>query len=1146
MKPKRFRGQLLKTLLIIHIVLFTHHFIGVGQELSYAPSSVLKSFGSATPSRNAFIENTGQYGKTIAGFEYMGPVLFGYEGLDMPVLFTAKGMIHLHRRVNPISKEQEEKFEKMGLPEEEIERKKTITDRTIVMQWEDASVEAAVIPGEKRSDYHTYWMHKEKAWSYKTILYKNIYPGIDIEYSFPAGAATGFEYSIILHPGADPSQIKMKFSGDVQKVKLEDGQLAVKSAVNTITETAPVGFYANANGEPTKEKVAVGFLQHGDLISFQFKDGYDSGRTIVIDPFVTNTNILSGLNAGKAKDVDFDYQGNIYVTGGGDGNSSHSLAKYDASGNLLWTFNGVLSLPAWNFGPYFGGWVVDKSTGSIYMGQGFDFTTGFIVVRLSTTGIYDNYITTGNPNFRENWKMIWNCNAGSPQILVAGGGTNSDINLGIFSPPATVISASNLTGIVGIAFQDMADMVIDPLTNSMYTLYASGSIPALNNSIYKHNQPYTAASRVWNIGSGYPVLQEAYNRPYLGVGSLQENSANILAVNASYLFYWDGKHLKAIDKNTGTTVGTPLTDPVTTHLMQGGIAADACDNIYVGSTNGTIKVYKFTGAVFDDAAAQDIAITGFSTQSVYDLALDEQRHMLYACGNGFVASFDVSANCTFTTYSVNVTPNCANGTITTSINPVPPVGSTVHYILYEGTTQIAANSTGSFTGLSPLINYTIIATINQACSGSQATTNFMMPGPSLSISVTNTTCGVSAGQIIASGSGGTSPYTYSLDGTNYFPSGTFGSLASAVYVVYVQDAVGCKTRDTVIVSNSNGPVVTLSKVDATCGNSTGYITANVIGGTVPYQYSINGTVYQSNNVFVGLTAGVYTIYVKDATGCINTAIETIVSGANPSLTAIPGAATCGNNNGTINAFGSGGFGSLQYSINGNTFQVANQFTNLAPGAYTVTVKDASGCIKTAAVTIANVAPPTVTATATTATCSNANGTISATGSGGVAPLQYSLDGTTFASANVFLGMVAGTYTVTVKDAAGCMRTVQVTVGSTNGPSVTATSTLATCGVANGTITATGSGGVAPYQYSLDNITFQAGATFSGLLPGNYIIYTRDNTGCRAGTSIVVGNLASPSVTAVATAASCNISDGTITATGSGGRNGKARGKPTLV
>ena len=47
---------------------------------------------------NHFIENKGQYGHTVKGVEHMGPVLYGYEGLGMPVLFTGKGLIHLQRK----------------------------------------------------------------------------------------------------------------------------------------------------------------------------------------------------------------------------------------------------------------------------------------------------------------------------------------------------------------------------------------------------------------------------------------------------------------------------------------------------------------------------------------------------------------------------------------------------------------------------------------------------------------------------------------------------------------------------------------------------------------------------------------------------------------------------------------------------------------------------------------------------------------------------------------------------------------------------------------------------------------------------------------------------------------------------------------
>lgn len=93
---------------------------------------------------------------------------------------------------------------------------------------------------------------------------------------------------------------------------------------------------------------------------------------MIIDPFVTATGNLIGINAGKAKDVDFDYAGNVYISGGGDG-TLHKLAKYDPNGVLLWTFTGTIALPSWSFGPYYGGWVVEKSTGNIYMGHGFNF-----------------------------------------------------------------------------------------------------------------------------------------------------------------------------------------------------------------------------------------------------------------------------------------------------------------------------------------------------------------------------------------------------------------------------------------------------------------------------------------------------------------------------------------------------------------------------------------------------------------------------------------------------------------------------------------------------------------------------------------------------------------------------------------------------
>ncbi len=1086
---------------------------------------------------NAFIKNMNQYGSTVKGYERMGAIQYGYEGLNMPVLLTPKGLIHLQREIKGISHEEEERLKKSGVSEEEIENKKIVTDRVITMEWVGANADVEIIPENRTSDYHTYGTLREKAFGYNKITYKNIYPGIDIVFSFTNHAKPGFEYSLIVSPGADLSAVKLKYGGDVKSLKTDNrGNLIIGSGIDGISTSAPVSYYGDRLLNKSVGEVKAVYKIEDNEIHFSFPENYDHSKAIIIDPFVTGTGNLSGLNAGKAKDVDFDYAGNVFVTGGGDGNT-HQLAKYNAAGVLQWTFNGTLAIPSWTFGAYWGGWMVEKPTGNIYLGQGFNPVTGFQVIRVSTTGLYDNYITTANPDFREAWKMYWSCNNGSPQILVAGGGTNSNINFGVFIPPSTTIGSLNVTGIpyTGSAgwAQDIVDVIIDPSNNDMYTIYGSlfGN-PSLTNKIYKNTAPYSGSSVAWTVPSGFNSVQEIANRPYL-LGGQIDNSANIFAINGSYLYYWDGKNLKAFDKATGNGVGTPLVT-ANTKLMQGGIIADACNNVYVGDGNGVIKVYKFNGTLFDDAAAPDIAIPGFAGKAVYDLAYDESKKLLYASGDGFVGSFDVSSFCPTTQYTLNVAPDCLTAEATITVNPAPPVGSTVTFVLYSGNTQITTNTTGIFTGLTPTITYIIVATINLACSGVQATTTFILPGPAITVTQTNTSCGAATGNITATGSGTGAPYTYSIDGTNFQASGIFTGLAAGVYTVTVKDANGCKNTTVVTILNSNGPVLTHTSTNADCGNNNGTITANATGGTAPYQYSINGIAFQSSNFFTGLVGGTYTLIAKDVTGCTNAVVVTITSSPGPLITAIPAAATCGSSNGTITAFGSGGTAPLQYSIDGNIFQVSNVFTNLTPGTYIVTVKDANGCIQSTTVTMANSPAPTVTAVSTPAACNNVNGTITATGSNGIAPLQYSMNGVTFQTSNIFTGLAAGSYTIIVKDITGCTNQVNITITSTGGPTVTATSTVSACNTNTGSITATASGGLPFYQYSINGISFQGSNVFNGLSAGNYVVYVRDAAGCIGTATVILSNTAGPLITAVSTPTACNINTGTITATGTGG------------
>jgi len=1092
---------------------------------------------------HAFIENVGQYGDVYPDYPEMGKILFAYEGFGIPVLFAEKGVIYLHRKlVGPtqLEIEKEERRKKKRKNEEDLEQL-TVRDRSISMTWSLPSLNMEIVADGLLEGYHTYGLSSAKARAYSKITYKNIYDGIDVVYSFLDNDSLGYEYSITAKPFADLNKFKMVFGGQIKRLKCDEfGNLIIKSSSGVTYESAPKTFYNDEliNLTSNLAEVKSSFNLNHNIVSFHFPDNYDKSKALVIDPFVSGTSNLTspGTNVGKAKDVDFDYAGNVYVTGGGDG-SVYKLAKYDANGLLQWTFSGVLTIPAWTFGTYYGGWVVEKNTGNVYLGQGFAPSGGHRIVRINTIGIYDNYISTANGSFLENWKMLWNCNSGSAQLMIAGGGTNSNINFGLIAPPSPVISSVNVTGIPygtnGWA-QDISDAIIDPSNNALYTIYGSLiGTPSLSNKIYKNNAPYSAASVAWNISSGYTTIQEIANRPYL-LGPNIDNSSNVFAINSSYLFYWDGLNLKAFDKVTGATVGTPISIVGNTALMCGGIIADECNNIFVGFPNGVIKVYSFNGLVFNDAAKPDISIPGFSS-AVYDLAYYEATKTLYASGNGFVASFDVSSyNCTFNAFTINVSSSCGTFAATATVSPVPPVGSTTTYSLYNGLTLIASNTTGVFTGLTPNVTYSIKATINLVCSGVVTTSTFVLSGPAITTSVTNSTCGNSDGSVTINAAGGVAPYTYSINGVTFQSSNIFSNLSSGFYTVTVKDANNCSNTQIINVINSNGPSVSFTKTDASCGANSGSITAVGTGGIAPLTYSINGVNFQTSNVFPGLGAGTYTLTVKDFTGCTSVISVSILNFTSVTVSAIPASTFCSSPNGTITVVATGGVAPLQYSINANAYQSSNIFTGLNSGTYTVTVQDANGCLTTTTAVIGNFPAPTLTATAVTASCGNANGSITANSTGGVPPLQWSINGVNFQASNVFTGLVAGAYTVTVKDANNCTNTTTITVTSSNAPVVSGVATASSCAANTGSITASGSGGAGTLSYSINAVNYQVSTLFSGLAPGSYILYVKDLAGCIGATFVVVPSSTPPIVTATVVATACGANTGSITANGSGG------------
>lgn len=814
--------------------------------------------------RTRYIENIGQYGTTLSKYGNMGKILYGYEGLAMPVLFTPKGMIYLQRKTIKASNEELQKLRSEGKP--------ITIDRTITMEWLNANPDPRIVAEDICHDHFSYGLLRTKARAYKKIVYQELYPGIDLVYSFTENKKAGFEYSLQVNPGADISRVKMKYGGDIKNITQDKhGNLIIASGIDEISVSTAECYYT----DNSSQKFSSSFKINNNTINFTLPSNYNKQKTLVIDPFVSGTAALSGTDAGKAKDIDFDYSGNIYTVGGGDG-TVQMLSKYNASGGLEWTFNGSLGIPCWEFGGSRGGWTVDKINNKIYLGQGLQ-EAGFRVIRLDIDGLYDNYITNADRDFTQNWKMAWTCNGGSPEIYIAGEASTgqeptSNIQLFRLSPSSNTISPIHLTEI-NTSNTNISDLVIDPVSNQLYSIFSTSILdPSLNNKIYKHLPPYALENIAWSNSTGSNSLHVPVNRPYL---SGIDNSSNTIALNSTHLFYWDGKNLKAFNKSNGLPACATLSVPTNQLLMQGGIVADECNNVFVGFRNGIIKVYHFTGSAFDDDAAPDITIPGFSSSSVYDLIYDKDRGLLYACGNGFVASIDVSSRyCAVPVYSVHVTTDCPSSSVTASMSPVPSAGSVITYNLFNGTTQIAINTTGIFTGLTAGINYKVVAMPNQPCGGIQAMANFTVAAPPvLKINAPAAICADNTADLtlasITAGSTTGLVFTYWSDAAATIPYINASAAKPGTYYIKAINQSGCFSIAPVVVTALPAPKANAGPDMVICFGNNGQLNGSG-GSTYYWSPSTNlSNARIANPTVANPGAGnmIYRLTVKDAFGC---------------------------------------------------------------------------------------------------------------------------------------------------------------------------------------------------------------------------------------------------------------------------------------
>ncbi|MCX7953655.1 MAG: PKD domain-containing protein [Bacteroidales bacterium] len=1035
--------------------------------VSYTKGEEFRTIWSARlKNLRAIIENKGQE-NNIAN----NKILYSYYGGGKEKFhFTSNGLIieidTIIIKKNPLAKlfnsENYEEYEK-----ENMKIKKTY----IFCLWQNSNPNLTIIPINETEGYYTFRQHSHICKGYKALIYKNIYPYIDIIYYIPQGDSAGIKYNIILHKNADFKDLSLKYSGDFNEIfKDSKGNIIIKNDIHNIIDHAPI-INDNYNCE---------FILKDNIVSFNLELP-DSFEKIIIDPWV------AGINYGEdlGYDVDYDFDLNLYVYSRANGGSLY-VSKYSNTGTLLWTH--IVTTD----NTYDGNFMIDRLANKLYISEGFN-ANGARAYRLDLNGIADGFISQQNGNFREMWDMIFDCKMN--RIIGVGGGTSSNLNGGLINPNTGAVSVANFTGFSGTC-QDIVSGAVDNQGRVFVVFAKSTDETAVDDKLLLVNN--TLNGYVWMVTHGMYGFSECSQHSLFGswCGPQNSNAFNALDVNDYYLYYYDGQGLAVYNKNNGnqifaTSVGYSGTwyQP----LQQGGIAVDDCNNIYLGGPNNLLHYY-FNGS--NVTAPVNIPINWPGT-FVWDVKYDRNSNLLFISGYEGVAVMyaNQSASCINNDINTNVTclgNQTGNITVTVNTNITSPTFN--YYLLNQSGNVINQNlnsssNTYTFNSVSNG-TYIIKVQINPLCGPILFDTLVVdCPNCGGNVTTNNVLCyGQNNGSAVLTITEGQAPFTINWSNGSHGTSVT--DLSAGNYSVTIIDANGCSAAIPFTINQPPQLSISSNSTNVTCyGGNDGSAFIQVNGGTPPYSFSWSNGL--NSSTASNLSAGNYIITVTDNNGCTITTSINITQPAPLNITAIATPSNiCPNQNSTLTANGAVSYSWSHGLGSGNNINVSPSSTT----TYLVTGTDNNGCTATSSVTVTVFTPPTISISGNNNICQGEIATLTANGG-----ISYIWDIGPNQQTIQVQPSTTSTYIVTGTDANGCTNTASFQVNVIPYPIPNAGNDTSICGLTTN-LNATPSIGTGMWSSLQTNVIIANPSDPHSQVTvpstGQYIfIWTENNNGC---------------------------------------------------
>ena len=676
---------------------------------------------------------------------------------------------------------------------------------------------------------------------------------------------------------------------------------------------------------------------------------------------------------------------------------------------------------------------------------------------------------------------------GSIDVTTAGG-----------TPGYTYTWTSNDQGVLPFTTEDLTNLDAD--TYTVIATDANGCTTQLVQTIDKPAAPLSTSPNLVNIlcfgdatGSIDPVIAGG-TAPYTYAWSNGATSATLSGITA-------GVYTLDITDANGCTdqYMYTLTEPsaalaVTLSATDVLCFADATGAVDADVTGGTAP-YSFiwnNGAISED-------ITDL-VAGTYDITVTD--------ANACVATAAITVNqpaapIALTTTAIDV--DCF-GNSTGSIDLTVTGGTPGYdYFWSNGGFLVLSDTSQDLSNL-PADDYTVIVTDMNGCKDT-ITTTVSEPAAPLALSgvVDDVNCfGISDGAIDVTITGGTMPYTFAW--SNGAVTEDITAIPAGTYTLTVTDANGCTISETFDVIQPAAPLAIdlfVTRVDCN-GDNTGAIDATVTGGTMPYNYAWSSG--QVTDDIDNIPAGVYTLTVTDAQGCVAFTGTTVEEPAELTITPIVTDASCfGYADGEIEINVAGGIQPYYFNW-GNQNEIllnnpSETITGLPASDYFVRVRDENGCITEQTITVGEPTPFYATSSVTDALCyESPDGTIDMTVVGGTMPYTYQWsDGQMVEDP---INLTSGFYTYVFTDDQGCIITDSVYVNQPDEIQVTYFIDPVSCiDQSDATIDVTTFGGTEPYSFLWTTGAISEDET--DLPPGTYELTVTDANLCAETFTFVV-------------------------------------------